>query len=82
MTCFTYALEIAEKEQWQDNIVFWCEETGKRKPWTFTLYNLELLHKELAKGEIRMVIIDTINSVFQGANISHMLARSINIYDC
>ena len=72
MLC-TYALDIAEKEQWQDNIIFWCEETGKRKPWTLTLYNLELLHKELAKGEIRMVIIDTINSVFQGANISPYL---------
>ena len=65
----TYALEIGEAEEWE-NVMFWCEEAGKRKPWTLTLYNLELLHKELAKGEIRMVIIDTINSVFQGANIS------------
>jgi hypothetical protein len=69
----TYALGIAEKEQWQDDVMFWCEEAGKRKPWTLTLYNLELLHKELAKGEIRMVVIDTINSVFQGANISPYL---------
>jgi hypothetical protein len=68
----TYALEIGEAEEWE-NVIFWCEEEGKRKPWTLTLYNLELLHKELAKGEIRMVIIDTINSVFQGANISPYL---------
>lgn len=68
----TYALEIGEAEEWK-NVIFWCEEEGKRKPWTLTLYNLELLHKELAKGEIKMVIIDTINSVFQGANISPYL---------
>jgi hypothetical protein len=76
MLC-TYALEYCRERTMARNIIFWCEETGKRKPWTFTLYNLELLHKELAKGEIRMVIIDTINSVFQGANISPYLARSM-----
>lgn len=71
-TLSSYATDLAPTDQWQ-NIVFWCEEAGKRKPWCLTLHNLELLVQELAKGEIKAVFIDTINSVFQGAGISPYL---------
>jgi hypothetical protein len=71
-TLSSYATDIATVDEWR-NIVFWCEEAGKRKPWCLTLHNLELLVQELAKGEIKAVFIDTINSVFQGAGISPYL---------
>jgi hypothetical protein len=67
-----YATDLAEADQW-GNVKFWCEETGKRKPWVLSLYNLELLAKELERGDISAVFIDTINSVFQGAGISPYL---------
>ena len=67
-----YATDLADKDQWS-NVEFWCEETGKRKSWSLTLYNLELLAKRLEQGDITAVFIDTINAVFQGAGISPYL---------
>jgi hypothetical protein len=67
-----YATDLAEADQW-GNVEFWCEESGKRKPWVLSLYNLELLAKKLERGDISAVFIDTINSVFQGAGISPYL---------
>lgn len=67
-----YATELAPVEDW-GNVIFWCEEAGKRKPWSLTLYNLELLAKELEKGEIKAVFVDTINAIFQGAGLSPYL---------
>lgn len=67
-----YATDLAEADQW-GNVEFWCEESGKRKPWVLSLYNLELLAKRLERGDISAVFVDTINSVFQGAGISPYL---------
>jgi len=67
-----YAADIADPDQW-GGVEFWCEEAGKKKPWTLTLPNLELLVARLAKGDITAVFIDTINSVFQGAGLSPYL---------
>jgi ribosomal protein S19E (S16A) len=67
-----YATEIAPVDEWKD-VIFWCEQAGERKSWSLTLYNLELLAKEVEKGEIKAVVIDTINAVFQGAGISPYL---------
>lgn len=71
-TLSSYATDLADADQW-GGVEFWCEEPGKRKSWSLTLYNLELLMQRLERGDIKAVIIDTINSVFQGAGISPYL---------
>lgn len=71
-TLSDYATDLADAEQW-GGIEFWCEEAGRRKPWVLSLPNLELLVKRLEQGDIRACVVDTINSVFQGAGISPYL---------
>jgi hypothetical protein len=71
-TLSDYASDLGDCHEWS-NVEFWCEEPGKRKPWTLTLPNLELLVQRLSKGDVRAVFIDTINAVFQGGGISPYL---------